>query len=188
VFSLPLQLSQSLEDLKDPDNSATSLELIGMINADSTLSDSMKVAMTNNLNLLRINSDRMVELIKTYRDGFRDTLRIIPNPMMDINNSYTYFIQAGRASQLKDSLLEFRNQTFRNLPAAQQDSLLLDKLGVYDKEDMANNPWQTESWETNYFNKTPTSVLITCNNMKRQVSDFEGAILEQYRDYLSTPH
>jgi flagellar basal body-associated protein FliL len=188
VKDLDSSFVDMLDQSLDPANSQACLELIGTINADSTLSDSKKVTMTNNLNQLRISSDEMVEFIKTYRDGFRDTLRTIPQPKSNINNSYAYFIQTGRASQLKNRLLEYRNQAFSNLPVAQQDSLVLDKLGVYDEKDMALHPWQTQSWETNYFNKTPADVIITCDNIKRQVSDFERAILEQYKEYLSTPH
>lgn len=166
------------------DKSGRYYEIIEAINSDSMLTDSEKVKLTNNLNALRKKTDEVLDLIELYGDGYNDTLPLKKDTVTNKKLAYAYFIQTGRASELKQMLANYRDAMFANLPDASQQAKLENIIGIYDNETAPAYLKETTSWENTNFHRSAAGVRTNLNTITRQVISFENAVLNCYRQYL----
>lgn len=166
------------------DKSGRYYEIIEAINLDSTLSDSEKVKLTNNLNALRKKTDEVLDLIELYGDGYNDTLPLKKDTVTNKKLAYAYFIKTGRAAELKQTLIDFRDKTFADLPDPAQQDKLVNIINVYDNETAPAYLKETTSWESSNFHRSAAGVRTNLNTIMRQVISFENAALDCYKLYV----
>lgn len=175
-----------IEERKEKSNSQTYTDLSILINANANLPDSLKRELTQHLIDLEKMADDAKQLIKEYDKGFADTLSG-QNLFSAMNKKWghAYFIKTGRATTLKNKVMYLKEKAYADLPGQVQDNSVLDILDVY--ENAGNTPNymdQFTGWENVHFNQPSIAVNENLSKFKRQISNYEDAILAQYRTYL----
>jgi hypothetical protein len=158
--------------------------IIDEINSDSLLADSTKVKLTQHLNELRKKANEINELVELYEDGYNDTLPRTRRHDSEQEIAHAYFIQSGRATNLKQALTELQEETLKNLPDTSQASRFVNILDVYDNDTAPDYLRQSTSWESTRFDQSSFAVRMHLDMIKQQVESFERAILKYYSEDL----
>lgn len=175
---------QRQKSLEKPASTQDYYNVIDEINSDSLLADSMKVKLTQNLNELRKNVNEINELVELYEDGYNDTLPSTRRHDSEKKFSHAYFIQSGRAANLKQALTDLQEETLKNLPDTAQASRFINILGVYDNDTAPDYLQQSTSWESTRFDQPAITVRLNLQMIKMEIESFEEAVLKYYRERL----
>ena len=145
--------------------------------------DSLSKIYKAGLDDLKSSTDSIFAIMRSYHDGFRDTLGDASGfQMMDKRVSENYFIKTGRAKKLKNAFVVYRYKLIHDLPENEQDSslynfLLIDEISNAMPGFMKN----LTGWENIYFNQPPMNVKLNFTNLKMQLNTFQNAILQRWK-------
>lgn len=178
---------QRVDSLREYSNTQTYTALFNEINMNQEFSDSMRLALTRNIRLLGTLTDDANTLLNKYDDGFDDTLKD-QNAFSLLNKKWgnAYFLKTGRATNLKNALLNLREKAFLDLPSEVRDSSILAIIVVYNNEAVIPDYLKNlASWEGLYFNQPSLVIRGNFTTLRRQTRSYEDAVLEGYREYLA---
>ncbi len=163
---------------------------LSQIDSTKIMSDSLRADFTSKVNELKSSSSEILAILNQYADGFNDTLKN-ESILSQLNQQWAlhYFIKSGRATKLKNLLLDFQNKSVANLPSEEQEESLLHILAVYNTS-KSSNKFISEfaSWENVKFGQPAMNVRLNISGIRSNIIRFENAVLEHYKKNLSTVH
>ena len=174
------------DSMNETANSEAYASLLNEINSDTRIMDSIKNALAQKVTALHERASFSRGLIRKYGNGFQDTMQG-QGGLSQFNKiwAHDYFIRTGRATEIKNSLLALRDSTFMELPYSQKDSTLLHKISVYDLNAGTPDYLRTlTSWEAIHYDQPAMTVSINIKTELIQVSNYESALLDIYRNYF----
>lgn len=130
-------------------------------------------------------SDGLYQELADLTRRYKDTIESAKvNRLFDKRVSNYFFIRSGRATQLKQHLIDYRRQAILGLPPGADTTQLMVFVMIEESKDMPAMLRKLMKWETINFDQPPQTVFANLDRIRWEVTMFESSVLESYSGWI----